>query len=65
MYVAIGCDHAGFVLKHAVETFLAAEPHDVVGVRTHSQTPLGNRSRRPMTVDRRPRRTLRTTATPR
>ena len=37
MHVAIGSDHAGFELKEAVKTFLAAEHHEVVDVGTHNQ----------------------------
>jgi transaldolase/glucose-6-phosphate isomerase len=40
MRVAIGSDHAGFALKEAVKTFLAAEHHDVVDVGTHNQDPV-------------------------
>ena len=40
MHVAIGSDHAGFELKEAVKTFLAAEHHEVVDVGTHSQDPV-------------------------
>jgi transaldolase/glucose-6-phosphate isomerase len=40
MRVAIGADHAGFDLKEAVKTFLAAEHHEVVDVGTHSQDPV-------------------------
>ena len=38
--MAIGSDHAGFELKEAVKTFLAAEHHEVVDVGTHSQDPV-------------------------
>jgi RpiB/LacA/LacB family sugar-phosphate isomerase len=38
--VAIGSDHAGFELKEAVQTFLAAEHHEVVDVGTYSQDPV-------------------------
>jgi transaldolase/glucose-6-phosphate isomerase len=38
--VAIGSDHAGFALKEAVTTALAAEHHEVVDVGTHSQDPV-------------------------
>jgi transaldolase/glucose-6-phosphate isomerase len=40
MHVAIGSDHAGFELKEAVKTFLAAEHHEVVDVGTHTQAPV-------------------------
>jgi Ribose/Galactose Isomerase len=40
MRVAIGSDHAGFELKEAVKTFLAAEHHEVVDVGTHHQDPV-------------------------
>jgi ribose 5-phosphate isomerase B len=40
MHVAIGSDHAGFELKEAVKTFLAAEHHEVVDVGTHNQDPV-------------------------
>jgi transaldolase/glucose-6-phosphate isomerase len=40
MHVAIGSDHAGFELKEALKTFLAAEHHEVVDVGTHSQDPV-------------------------
>ncbi len=40
MRVAIGSDHAGFELKEAVKTFLAAEHHEVVDVGTHNQDPV-------------------------
>jgi transaldolase / glucose-6-phosphate isomerase len=40
MHVAIGSDHAGFELKEAVKTFLAAEHHKVVDVGTHNQDPV-------------------------
>jgi ribose 5-phosphate isomerase B len=40
MRVAIGSDHAGFELKEALKTFLAAEHHEVVDVGTHSQDPV-------------------------
>ena len=40
MRVAIGSDHAGFELKEAVKTFLAAEHHEVVDVGTYSQDPV-------------------------
>jgi transaldolase / glucose-6-phosphate isomerase len=40
MHVAIGSDHAGFELKEAVKTCLAAEHHDVVDVGTHNQDPV-------------------------
>ena len=40
MRVAIGSDHAGFELKEAVKTFLAAEHHDIVDVGTHSPDPV-------------------------
>ena len=40
MRVAIGSDHAGFELKEAVKTFLAAEHLEVVDVGTYSQDPV-------------------------
>jgi transaldolase/glucose-6-phosphate isomerase len=40
MRVAIGSDHAGFELKEAVKTFLAAEDHEVVDVGTYSEDPV-------------------------
>ncbi len=40
MLVAIGADHAGFELKEAVKTVLAAEHHEVVDVGTHSLDPV-------------------------
>jgi transaldolase/glucose-6-phosphate isomerase len=40
MRVAIGADHAGFELKEAVKTLLAAERHEVVDVGTHSRNPV-------------------------
>src|SRR5512144_714628 len=40
MRVAIGSDHAGFELKEAVKTFLAAEHHDIIDVGTHSPDPV-------------------------
>src|SRR5512145_343132 len=40
MRLAIGSDHAGFELKEAVKTFLAAEHHEVIDVGTHSQDPV-------------------------
>jgi hypothetical protein len=40
MRVAIGSDHAGFELKEAVRTFLAAEHHEVIDVGTHRQAPV-------------------------
>ena len=40
MHVAIGSDHAGFELKEAVKTFLAAEHHEVFDVGTHNQDPV-------------------------
>jgi transaldolase/glucose-6-phosphate isomerase len=38
--VVIGSDHAGFELKEAVKTFLAAEHHEVVDVGTYSRDPV-------------------------
>ncbi len=40
MRMAIGSDHAGFELKEAVKTFLAAEHREVIDVGTHSQDPV-------------------------
>ena len=40
MQVAIGSDHAGFELKEAVKTFLAAEQHEIIDVGTHNQDPV-------------------------
>jgi RpiB/LacA/LacB family sugar-phosphate isomerase len=40
MRVAVGSDHAGFELKEAVKTFLAAEHLEVVDVGSYSQDPV-------------------------
>jgi hypothetical protein len=40
MRMAIGSDHAGFELREAVKTFLAAEHHEVIDVGTHNQDPV-------------------------
>jgi hypothetical protein len=40
MRVAIGSDHAGFALKEAVQSFLAAERREVLDLGTHSTDPV-------------------------
>jgi transaldolase/glucose-6-phosphate isomerase len=40
MRVAIGCDHAGFELKEAVKSFLAAEQSEVLDLGTHTADPV-------------------------
>ena len=40
MRVAIGSDHAGFVLKESIKSFLAAEHIEAVDVGTHTQDPV-------------------------
>jgi transaldolase/glucose-6-phosphate isomerase len=40
MQVAIGSDHAGFELKEALKTFLAAEHHEIIDVGTRSLDPV-------------------------
>jgi ribose 5-phosphate isomerase B len=37
MKIAIGSDHAGFELKEALKTWLAASPHQVEDAGTHSE----------------------------
>ena len=45
MHVAIGSDHAGFELKEAVKTFLAAEHHKVVHLGSDVAAGLGTLQR--------------------
>ena len=40
MRIAIGSDHAGFVLKEAVKLILADKHPDILDVGTHSADPV-------------------------
>lgn len=40
MRIAIGSDHAGFLLKEIISTYLRELKHDVVDVGTHSTEPV-------------------------
>jgi RpiB/LacA/LacB family sugar-phosphate isomerase len=40
MRIAIGSDHAGFVLKEAVKVFLIAEHRDILDLATHGTDPV-------------------------
>lgn len=40
MIVALGCDHAGFLLKQAVQDEIVAEGHQVIDVGTSSTDPV-------------------------
>src|SRR6266508_1205501 len=40
MRIAIGSDHAGFVLKEAVKVFLTAEHRDILDLGTHGTDPV-------------------------
>ena len=40
MHIALGSDHAGFLLKEAVKGFLVEEGHEVLDVGTDSEEPV-------------------------
>lgn len=40
MRIAVGADHAGFLLKEEIATYLKSLGHDVLDVGTHSATPV-------------------------
>lgn len=40
MRIALGCDHAGYLLKEELRAFLTAAGHEVVDHGTHSEAPV-------------------------